>query len=167
MLGNWVIKSSHSKQILLSILIILLGFVLAIGFRDCDTNTFSNSLAGFLLGILLIFVGTPALLFTAKETTTIDIKARQIRINSKNSFKVKNTVIPFDDIERMHISHLGKYSGGVVSYYITLDLKSGKTKPLFFPAYYEGRWSRPAVEDKLLRLQEIIMYNPNMEENSL
>lgn len=156
MLGNWVIKSSYNKQLLLSIIIVLVGFVLAVGFRDCDTSTFSNSLAGFLLGILLIFIGTPAFLYTGKETITVDIRARQIRVFTKNSFKENSTVIPFDDITGMHISHLGKYSSGVVTYYISLELKSGKTKPLFFPAYYEGRWNRQSVEDKLLRLQEIV-----------
>jgi hypothetical protein len=157
MLGDWVIKSSNGKQMLLSVLIILIGFILAIGFRDCDISTFSNSLAGFLLGVLLVFVGTPALLFTGKETVTVNIKARQIRIYFKNSFKEKNTVISFDDIDSMRIAHIGKYSSGVVTYYISLHLKSGKTQPLFFPAYYEGRLSRQSVEDKLCRLREILM----------
>ncbi len=156
MLGNWVIKSSSNKQMLLSIVIVLVGFILAVGFRDFDSSTFSNSLAGFLLGILLIFIGTPAFILTGKETITIDVKARQIRIFSKNSLKEYNTVIPFEDIIGMHISHLGKYSSGMVTYYITLELKSGQSKPLFFPAYYEGRWNRDSVEGKLHRLQEIL-----------
>jgi prepilin signal peptidase PulO-like enzyme (type II secretory pathway) len=157
MLGDWVIKSSHGKQTFLSVLIILTGFVLAIAFRDFDSSTFSNSLAGFLLGILLIFIGTPALVLTGREIITVDIKAAQIRIDFKNSFKEKKKVIPFGDIVGMHISHLGKYSSGVVTYYISLQLQSGKTQPLFFPAYYEGRWNRASVEDKLARLEEIIM----------
>ncbi len=156
MLGDWVVKSSSNKQMFLSIIIVLVGFILAVGFRDFDHSSFSNSFAGFLLGVLLILIGTPAFLFTGKETTTIDVKTRQIRIYSKNSFKENSTVIPFDDIAGMHISHFGKYSSGVVTYYISLELKSGKIIPLFFPAYYEGRWNRNSVEGKLERLQEIV-----------
>ena len=123
MLGDWVIKSSNGKQRLLSVIIIFIGFILAIGFRECSAGTFSNAFTGFLLGVLLIVIGTLALLFTGKETITVDGKARQIHIESKKSAKEKITIIPFDDIESMHISHIGKYSSGVVTYYISLNLK--------------------------------------------
>ena len=149
----WTAESNPLKQLVLSWAIVVVGLILVYGFRNFDASGFTNSLAGFLLGVLLVVIGVPAVLMTGKQTTTVDPKNRQILIVDESRFGTKKKIIPFDEIVDLHVSSLGRRSEGSVSYYVTLNLTTGKNLPLFFPAYYDGRWDRSVAESRCNRLQ--------------
>ncbi len=152
----WKIESNSVKQSAFTWAIVVVGLVLMYGFRDFDGSGFTDSLAGFLLGVLLLIVGVPGILMVGKETISVDPNARQISIEHASRFGKKNRIIPFNDIIDVHVSSLGNRSEGSVSYYVTLKLSSGKNFPLFFPAYYDGRWDRSIAEGRCSRLEEYL-----------
>jgi hypothetical protein len=155
-MDTWKIESNPAKQTVLTWAVVLAGLVLAYGFRDFDASGFTNSLAGFLLGILLLTIGVPSALLVGKQTITVDPKACQIMIEDTSRFGKKNRIIPFNEIDSLHVSSLGNRSEGSTTYYISLKLRSGKSYPLFFPSYYDGRWDRSVAESRCSRLQEFL-----------
>ena len=152
----WTIESNPLKQTLFTWAMIMVGMVLVYGFRHYDGSYVSNSLAGFLLGVLLLSIGIPGLFMIGKQTITVDGNSGHIVIEDVKRFVKKKTMIYFRDIADVHVSELGNRSEGSVSYYVTLTLKSGKVHPLFFPAYYDGRWDRSIAESRCRQLQETL-----------
>jgi hypothetical protein len=140
----------------LSWAIIVVGLILMYGFRNFDGSGFTNSLAGFLLGVLLLVIGVPAILMVGKQTITVDPNARQITVEDNSRFGVKQKIIPFNEIVDLRVSRLGNRTEGSVSYYVSLKLTSGKNYPLFFPAYYDGRWDRSVAESRCSRLADYL-----------
>jgi len=155
-MNNWKIESSPIKQLIMTIAIIIAGIVLMYGFRNYDASGFTNSLAGFLLGVLLLLIGVPGLLAISKETITVFPKERKILIENNNLFRKNIRNIFFNEIESIHLSTLGNKTDGSRSYYLVLELRSGKSFPLFFPAYYTGRFNRAIAEDRRRRLENYI-----------
>lgn len=155
-MDTWKIESNPAKQTVLTWAIVAAGLILAYGFRDFDSSGFTNSLAGFLLGILLLLIGVPGIFMAGKETITVDPKARRILIDGTSRFGKKSRSISFSEIVEVFVSELGARSDGSVSYYVTLRLRSGESYPLFFPAYYDGRWDRSVAEDRCRRLEEYL-----------
>ena len=157
----WKIESNPQKQTLLAIVIIVLGFILAFGFRHYAVS--SNALAGFLLGLLLLVVGMLALITGGKETITIDPTRRTILIKQENLFGGKNKLIHFREIAEAQISEFGRRSNYTVTYYITLRLTTGENYPLFYPAYYDGRWNYSVAEKRLRSLESYLVSNYSPE----
>ncbi|HEY3417648.1 MAG TPA: hypothetical protein VGM23_12255 [Armatimonadota bacterium] len=73
-------------------------------------------------------------------------------------FGTKLRLIAFEDIREASVASLGKRSNYVITYYVMLKLTTGATYPLFFPAYYEGRWDRSVAEDRCRRLEEYLSH---------
>ena len=153
---SWKIESSPGKQVALGWIILLVGLILAIGFRNFDSSCLTNSLAGFLLGLLLLLVGIAALVMGGRRTITVDPEARRISIDDVNRFGQKSRLIPFDEVERVYVGSLGNREGGSISYDVLLKLKMGVNVSLFRPAYFEGTWNRSVMEDRYRRLEEYI-----------
>jgi hypothetical protein len=65
-------------------------------------------------------------------------------------------VILFSDIGEARVASFGHRTDGTVSYYVSLHLSSGKTVPLFYPAYYDGRWNRAIMEERCDRVKEMV-----------
>jgi len=154
----WKIESNPVKQTILTWAIVIVGLILAYGFRNYDGSYLSNSLSGFLLGILLLLVGVPGVFMIVKQTITIDRNSRQIVIEDVSRFKQKNQIIYFDEIDEVYVSRLGNRSEGSISYYVTLKLKSGNNYPLFFPAYYDRRWNKSIAESRCNQLKEFLVH---------
>jgi hypothetical protein len=152
----WTIESSPRKQSALAWVIIVAGLVLAYGFRDFDSGGFTNSLAGFLLGVLLLAVGIPAAVMGGKQQISVDPGLRRILVEDTRRWGKKSRSIPFDEIAGVRVDRLGNRSDGSVSYYVALKLSTGKTYPLFFPAYYDGRWNRSVAEERCRRIEEYL-----------
>jgi hypothetical protein len=115
----WISKSNPGKQAVLSVLCSVVGVVLAIGFRDVrDSGT--NTLAGFLLGVLLLLVGVAGFLVSGTQTVVVDPKTRCITIEDSNRFCAKKRSIPFSDVLGISIGYLGKRSNHVTWYYLAL-----------------------------------------------
>ena len=150
-------ESSTIKQTTLSLGCVVIGLILAYGFRNFDSTGMTNSLAGFLLGMLLLVIGFSAFLVSGKQTIVIDPKARRIVIEDKNYFRKKKKLISFSDIVDTHIGYLGKKSNFVSFYYIVLKLRSGKEYSLFPPGYFfDGGSDRSVMETRRRRLEEYL-----------
>ena len=155
-MDTWKIESNPAKQTVLTWSIVVVGLILIFGFRDFDGSGFTNSLAGFLLGILLLVIGVPGLFKVGKQSITVDPKACQIIVEDSSRFGAKKQIIPFSEIRDLCVSTTGNRSEGSISYYITVKLTSGKDYPLFFPSYYDGRWDESVAESRCRRLEEYL-----------
>jgi hypothetical protein len=153
---SWKIESSSGKQVTLGWIILLVGTILTVGFRNFDGSGLTNSLAGFLLGLLLLLVGIVALVIGGKRTVTVDPEARRILIEDVNRFGQKSRLISFDEVERVYVGSLGNREGGSISYDVLLKLKIGENVSLFRPAYFDGIWSRSVMEDRCRCLEGYI-----------
>jgi hypothetical protein len=152
----WRIESNPVKQAILTAVVLVVGIVLVYGFRNFDDSGFTNSLAGFLLGVLLLLISIPALIFMGTQAITVDPKVRCIFIEDVNRFRVKQRRIAFSDILDVFVGTAGKRSNGMRNYYIVLRLKSGKTQRLFADSFYDGRFSRSVTESRCQRLQQLL-----------
>lgn len=153
----WRSENNPGKQTALAIVCVLIGVVLAIGFRHFSGPGMTNSLAGFLLGLLLLFIGIWGLLVSGKQTIVIDPKTRCITVEDITRFRTKKRSIPFSDIVDISIGYLGKRSNYVSFYYLVLKLRSGEEYPLFGAGrFYEGGSDRAVVESWRQRLEEYL-----------
>ncbi len=153
----WKSESNPGKQTALSLACIAIGIALAIGFRHYHGPGMTNSVAGFLLGILLLVIGISAFLVRGKQTVVVDPGARRIVIEDSNPFRTKKRVIPFVDIVDTSIGFLGKRSNMVNFYYIVLKLGNGDKYTLFPPGrFFEGGSDRSAMESRRQRLEDYL-----------
>jgi len=152
----WKIESNPGKQTALGWIIMVVGLILALGFRDFDSSGLTNSLAGFLLGLLLLLIGFAGLLMGGKRSVIVDPQARRILIEDVNRFGQKSRSISFDEIDKVYVGRLGNREGGSISYDVVLKLKMGKHVSLFRPAYFEGTWNRSVMESRCHRLEEYL-----------
>lgn len=150
----WKSESNPGKQTMLSLACALTGTVLVIGFRHFHDPDMTNSLAGFLLGILLLVIGIAAFLARRKQTVIVNPKARRIVIEDSKPLGTTRRVIPFVDIVDTGIGYLGKPSNLVTFYFIVLKLRNGENYPLFPPGrFFEGGSDRSAMESRRQRLE--------------
>lgn len=156
-MNTWKIESSPGKQTLLACVIVVVGLILALGFRDFDSTGLTNSLAGFLLGLLLLLVGLATLVLGGKRFIVVDPEARRILIEDVNRFGQKSRLISFDEVDKVYVGRLGNREGGSISYDVLLKLKVGKHVSLFRPAYFEGTWNRSIMEGRYRRLEEYLL----------
>jgi hypothetical protein len=153
----WKSESNPVKQTALSLGCLLIGLVLAFGFRNLSGPGLTNSMAGFLIGVLLLLIGIWAFLAEGQQTVVVDPGMRRITITDKNRFRTKTRTIPFRDIVHISIGYLGKKSNYVTFYYLVLKLINGQEYPLFAPGrFYEGGSDRSVVEVWRLRLEQYI-----------
>lgn len=167
-MDSWKFESNSGKQTALSLASILVGIILVIVFRHLDDTGITNSLAGFLLGLLLLLIGISAFIMKGKQTIVVDIGMRCIVVEDTNQFMVKRRLIPFSDIVGTEIGYLGKKSNFVTFYYINLKLKSGEEYPLFSPGhFFDGGLNRSVMENRRQRLEETLkQYNGQANKTS-
>jgi hypothetical protein len=131
---------------------------LIIGLRNADIHASTNIMAGYILGWFLLLIGVASILAINKQYITVDPEKRCIIVEDINILGRKVIVVSFDEIIDIRVAELGKRSNYTVTYYVSLKLKSGKTFPLFFPAYYDGRWDISVAENRCGRLKEYIQH---------
>ncbi|TAN39608.1 MAG: hypothetical protein EPN25_10895 [Nitrospirae bacterium] len=153
----WKFESNSGRQTALALTCIGAGMILVIGFRHFDSASMTNSLAGFLLGLLLLLIGISAFLVRGKQTIVVDPRMRRIVVEDMNRFRTNKRVIPFSEIVDSGIGYLGRKSNYVTFYYINLRLRSGEDYPLFSPGrFFDGGSDREVMESRRLRLEEYI-----------
>jgi hypothetical protein len=156
----WKSQSSPGKQLMLSIAVAMVGIILMIGFRGFESLN-SNAGAGFLLGVLLVFIGIPGFLLCGRQTVLVDPQARQIIVEDSNRFGTKRRSISFGEIEDIDIGYLGKKSNYVTCYYLALKLRNGESYPLFAPGrFYEGSSERSIVANWKRRIETYLSRFP-------
>ena len=79
----WTSTNKPRKQTGLALGCVLLGAVLAIGFRHFPSLA-SDRAAGFGLGLLLLVIGIAALSTAGSQTIVVDPAARRITIEDRN-----------------------------------------------------------------------------------
>jgi hypothetical protein len=156
-MDSWKSENNPVKQLALAIVCVLIGLILTIACRNFSDPGITNSLAVFLLGLLLLIIGIYGLLVSGKQTIVIDPKTRCITIEDTNRLRTKKRSIPFNDIVDIKIGYLGKRSNFVEFYYLVLKLRSGEKYPLFSAGrFYEGGSNRAVVESWQQRLKEYL-----------
>ncbi|MHB8880085.1 MAG: hypothetical protein ACYC69_01090 [Thermodesulfovibrionales bacterium] len=161
-------ESNSGKQTALALACSAVGMILVIGFRHFEGSGMTNSLAGFLLGLLLLLIGIAAFLVRGKQTIVIDPGMRRIVVEDASRFRTNKRVIPFSDIAGTGIGYLGKKSNYVSFYYINLRLRSGEDYPLFSPGrFFDGGSDREVMESRRLRLEEYIHQYAGMSTPAL
>lgn len=150
-------ESQPVRQTALALGAIVIGLTLAIGFRHFEVTGMTNSLAGFLLGMLLLLIGFAGILVVGKQTIIVDPWTRCISVEDASTFWSSKRIIPFSNIVRTGISYVGQRTNHVNFYYITLHLRDGETYPLFAPGrFFEGGSDRTTMEERRIHLQEIM-----------
>ncbi len=154
---KWISESRPGRQIIICILAIAAGFILVAGFHDFSGPGLTNNKAGFLLGVMILVIGTAGVLFQGKQSVTIDPAARRITVEDKTRFGRKKRTIGFSEIVEIGIGYLGKHSNFVNCYYLVLKLRNGREYPLFAPGrFYEGSSDRAVVNGWKTRLDDYI-----------
>lgn len=154
---KWISKSQPAKQIAAAVAITVVGLALVVGFRNFTGPGLTNSMAGFLLGILLLVIGVLGVVFQGRQTVTVDPGTRRITITDKTLFGTKRHIIAFGDIMQVSVGYLGKKSNYTNFYSLVLELRSGKEYPLFAPGrFYPGASNRATVDGWRARLAQYI-----------
>jgi hypothetical protein len=152
---QWRTESSRTKQTAASVVALVVGIVLAIGFRHFEGPGVTESRAGLLLGVMLMAVGAGMLLFGGKQVITVERKARRIVVEHAGRFRKSVKDIPFSEISEVYVGELGDREGGSIRYHIVAKLKTGKEIALFM-GFFEGSHSKPAMEARCQRLSECL-----------
>lgn len=153
----WTTESNSVKQFGLSVVLGVVGILLMAGFRNFDSSGLTESLSGFLLGVLLMFISLGSVFGILKQTIIVDPNKKEIRILSTTVFGAKERVIPFDTILNVRVAFQGKASNYIGNtYYLSLTLHDQSHCPLFFPAYFDGRGSQSVAEARVHRLQSYL-----------
>jgi hypothetical protein len=153
----WITHSDPRRQTLLAVGCILVGVVLAFGFRGASLSAPTNEAAGFLLGMLLLVVGVGGFLARGRQTVTVHPGTRMIIVADENSFGSKQRVIRFSEIDRVGIGYLGRRSTMIMFYYLVLHLANGEEYSLFAPGrFYAGSFDRSVVEGWQERLERYL-----------
>jgi hypothetical protein len=151
----WRTESNSGKQLAASVAAVVVGAALAIGFRQFEGPELTGSLAGFLLGLLLLAIGLGALLFAGKQIITVDTKTRRILIEKINHFGRSAKTIRFDEIVDAYVGELGDREGGRISYHVVVKLRTGKEVALF-KGFFDGSHNKPAMEARCQRLLQCL-----------
>ena len=147
----WVTESSPARQSAVSWGMLAVGLVLVYVFRGFHGPGLSNSMAGFLLGVLLAAIAVASLLSGGKQIITVDPQRRQIVVRGQNRFSGGTKVILFKDVARVRVGRFGKASNATESFHVSVVLKQGGTVPLFF-GFYEGQFDRSVAQARCDRL---------------
>ena len=151
----WVTKSSSTQQTGFSLLGVVIGLLFSIGFRHFDGPGFTNSLAGFLLGLLILIISIAALLMGGKQIITVDARASQIILEGISRFGSKKRVLFFKEIKKFYVNELGDKEGGSIQYYVVAELKTGERVSLFV-GFFDGRYDKGKMETYCQKLKEYL-----------
>ena len=152
----WITQSSPSKQTLYAVISATLGLVLVLGVLSSGSRG-ENALVAASLGGLLLAIGIVGLLYTGRQTITVDPRKRQIVVQDAQMLGATSRVIAFGDVEHVGIGYLGKKSNFASFYYLVLKLRTGEEYPLFAPGRgFEGASNRETVDAWRSRLEEYL-----------
>ncbi|MDD5585563.1 MAG: hypothetical protein PHY92_01215 [Alphaproteobacteria bacterium] len=157
----WAIESNAAMQTLLLILMAVAGLLLvnlgakgnALDFAALFSRRINGEEAAFLLGVLLVGIACMGLLFGGKRVIVVDPNGKNIIVKDANIFGKKEQSIAFDNIAEMFVDTVGAGgTGGSRQYDVVLRLRTGGLYRLFGKAYFDGRFSRAIMEERLSRI---------------
>lgn len=154
-LQPWRTESSGGSQLVAAIALAAVGAILVYGFRHMEGPGLTESRAGFLLGILLLTIGTGALLFAGKQAIVVDPATKRILIEQASRLGTKVRSISFREVAGIHVGQFGHRNNGSITFHVAVTLKTGKEVALFF-GFYEGRHDRSVAESRCARLRSYV-----------
>ena len=104
---------------------------------------------------MILIVSVIALVTDGEQVITVDPKRRAVLIETTSRFCKKRRLIPFRDIADVSLGQIGDVEGGSISYFVQLNLKSGKDVDLFV-GFYGDNYSRVEMESRCNRLLEYL-----------
>ena len=156
----WITESSSTQQRTGAVLMLLAGTALTWGFRQSALGPFlSGDQAGLWLGLMVLGGGITLLLFGGKTTITVDPHRRLISLVNTNWLREKRRVLRFDEVQSLSIGEVGDEEGGTPRYHVVVHL-AGRQELALFHGFFEGSTSRPAMQARLERLQQILQQHP-------
>ena len=162
--GNevWITESVAQKQQILhggsfvvGVVILVMTYV-----NGASTQLHTSEYAAVAVGVALIVLAAWSFFMSVHQIVTVDTVGRVVQVVTKSRVRTRTKNIAFGDIETITLSELGDNEGGNAIYYVTVTDTRGVKTPLFFPAYFEGRFSRSVMEGNVERLKKCL-------ENSL
>lgn len=153
----WVSHSPALKPRLAAVAVIALGGLL-IGLTGHAAAAGSHDQqAAFALGLLLLAIGLGVLLTVGSQTLTVDPCQRRISVRDDGLWRRRETVVRFDEVERVAIGTLGHPGDGSRMHHLVLILRDGREVPLFAPGrFYPGAGRREVAEARRERLQALL-----------
>ncbi|HEX7547627.1 MAG TPA: hypothetical protein VF417_01400, partial [Candidatus Methylomirabilis sp.] len=151
----WKTESNPTQQTVLSLLGVAVGLALSIGFRRFEGLGLTSSLAGFVLGLLILTISAAMLLKGGKRTITVDPKTRRIILEDMSRIGKKTRSLLFDEIAEFYVDELGDKEGGSIQYFVVAKLKTGQKVSLFL-GFFDGRYDRDVMETRCRRLAEYL-----------
>lgn len=143
----WKSESDKNKQTALIVGCVIAGILLIYLSYNYYGSDINNAGSGFVLGIILIFIGLYAFFSGKKQIITVDPNNRQIVVENISCLRNKKRLLKFNEIADIAIGYLGKKSNYVNFYYLVLKLKNGEEYSLFSPGYfYNGSLHKEIVE---------------------
>jgi hypothetical protein len=151
----WRTESNAGTRTAVSVVAVVAGLALTIGFHQFEGPGLTGSRAGFLLGIMLLALGLGMLLLAGKQVITVEAKSRRVVIENINRFGKSAKEIHFDEIADVYLGELGDREGGSISYHVMVRLKTGKEIALF-KGFFDGSYSKPTMEARCHRLIQLL-----------
>ncbi len=152
---TWVTESDTTTQTLASAVAIVVGLILAIGFRGFERSGFTQGLAAFLLGVALLVIGAGLLLFGRRQVITVDPRQRRIAIEQISRVRTATRVIGLDTVADFVVAEHGDQKSGRIRYHVKAMLKAGGEIALFL-GLFDGLRSRLAMEKRRDRLLQCL-----------
>lgn len=150
----WVTESNRTTQTLVATIGAVIGLLLILGSRSIGEWS-TGTMSAFVLGLGLLFAGVGFLVFSPKQTVTVDSKIRRVTIENKHRFGRSSKQLRFDEIADAYVDEVGDNEGGRTSYHIVVRLKTGKTVSLF-TGFFDGSYSESATKARCQRLMQYV-----------
>ncbi len=117
----------------------------------------SPSSAANWLGVLLIALGILGLVFSGRQTITVDPHTKTITTVDATATGERVRTLRFDDIDTARVGRVGSATSGVPFFFLTLQLRGGGHTTLFAPGrWYPGAMSRSAMSARLRELDRYL-----------
>lgn len=114
-----------------------------------------SAFAGFVLGCFLIGISVLALVVGEQRSVELDEQRGRIVLDiTRRVGGSRQVIIPFQDIERFTVLHLGEYGSFSAYYDLGAVLRSGKTVYLFGGCAFDGRMNREWIEELRSRFEQ-------------
>jgi len=150
------LESKPAVNLVLSIASIAAGLLIMWLTRDFN-QAGTNVKAGFLLGCILLGLGSIALVVGESRTVELDERRRMIILDVTRRVGGNRRIeIPFSEIRGISIGMQGDKTDGSRYYDLVVRCGNGKEIYLFGGCVFEGRMSRERIADLRGRFEEAV-----------
>lgn len=152
--GEWRVESEHRRQTVLATVFVVLGATLMWIFRTRTGPFLTGEQAGFSLGLMLAAVGSVQVILNARVAVIVNPARRTVVLETASRFRDFRRTIEFNEVVDVFVDSQVHTDGSGVTYFVTLELRSGEQVALFLGLFAEQHSESLAQErcDKLRHL---------------